>query len=809
MKTTNFRDARPGRLIGIPAAMALMVSLGAWMGCGSSDAGGDFNPGNGGSGGGGDGGLCSQVPGATLCGGACVLQQSDPNNCGMCGKKCATGEVCSAGTCALNCGGGTTKCGSLCVDTKVDGANCGACGTACPSGQACSNGKCATNCSGGTSLCNGACVNTGNDTANCGTCGNACQSGQVCTAGKCDSKCAAPDENCGGKCVNTQTDLANCGACGTACQSGELCSGGKCGANCGGGTKACGTKCVDTQVDPANCGDCDKPCATGEFCSAGVCATGCTGTKLCSGKCVDTQIDNNNCGDCGTVCVQGEQCTAGACACQTGLTSCSGACVDTKVNDANCGTCGHACAATESCVNSICTTGTCGGGLQKCGLDCVNLQTDGTNCGQCGNTCTGGTSCQNGTCQACDSATTDCDGDGWKVADGDCCDKPGTCGSEPAKVNPGAIEVKGNAIDDNCNGKTDLFDMEDTVYCDGGLASNSAVPGDYAKALGICRTTTETPALLKDKTWGLISAKILRADGSPLGDAKAISIRDKFGGASPIPLEGQRVVVMSSGIAADATQTNPGPNGGAPAGYNVSTSHTPSSSVNIQTCSLPYCIKDWYAAPNLPLKNANALPDSPGCSTSDTPTANDSVMLVLRLRAPTNVRAFSFNSYFYSAEYPEYVCTSYNDQFITLVDTPSGVPSPIPNPKDKNLMTYSQGGQFWPIGINIAKGTNLFAICEPQGTSTCWDTDVSASSCSFPTGAAQLTGTGFESQSASSHCTIGGGTYWLTTAGNVIPGQIVEVRIAIWDVGDSAFDSLAVIDGFSWLASATLPGTGS
>jgi len=37
----------------------------------------------------------------------------------------------------------------------------------------------------------------------------------------------------------------------------------------------------------------------------------------------------------------------------------------------------------------------------------------------------------------------------------------------------------------------------------------------------------------------------------------------------------------------------------------------------------------------------------------------------------------------------------------------------------------------------------------------------------------------------------------------------VEIRIAIWDVGDSAFDSLAVIDGFKWLATATLPGTGS
>jgi hypothetical protein len=294
----------------------------------------------------------------------------------------------------------------------------------------------------------------------------------------------------------------------------------------------------------------------------------------------------------------------------------------------------------------------------------------------------------------------------------------------------------------------------------------------------------------------------MRADGSPLGDLQAVSIRSAFGSISPAVLEGKSNVVISSGIAADATQTMPGPNGGPDSG-NVSNTHTPASSVQISGGGL-YSVKDWFATPNLPLKPANGLPDSPGCNTANTATAQDSVMIVLRLRAPTNARAFSFNSYFASAEYPEFVCTNYNDPFIALVDTPTGVPSPTPNPVDKNLMTYTSGGQKWPIGINIAKGTDLFAVCESQVTNpTCWDTDVSATSCSL--GAAQLLGTGFED---SGGCTIGGGTFWLTTAGNVIPGQIVEIRIVLWDVGDSAYDSLAVLDGFQWLSAATLLGTG-
>ncbi len=273
------------------------------------------------------------------------------------------------------------------------------------------------------------------------------------------------------------------------------------------------------------------------------------------------------------------------------------------------------------------------------------------------------------------------------------------------------------------------------------------------------------------------------------------------------------MMMISSGIASDATQTNPGPNGGAPTGGNVSGSHAPYSSVDVQTCTNASCVKDWFTAANPPLKAANAFPAAPSCGGSGGgSTANDSVMIKLRMRAPTNARAFSFNSYFFSAEYPEYVCTTFNDQFIALVDTPSGTPSPLANPPDKNLMTYTDlttnPPKKFPIGINVASGTNLFAVCDPAvltSGGTCYDSSIAAASCSL--GVAELAGTGFEKPTSGS-CVIGGGTYWLTTAGNVIPGQIVELRIVIFDVGDTAFDSDALIDGFEWLPNATLPGTG-
>lgn len=610
---------------------------------------------------------------------------------------------------------------------------------------------------------------------------------------------------CGETCTVLSFDPANCGACGTVCGTGEVCSMGQCGASCLGST-LCNGKCADLQNDPANCGGCGTACQAGETCAAGMCqgTPGCTG-QVCNGACVDTMNDPANCGACGTACAAGEVCSMGQCGvtCLGGSTKCGNLCVDTDTDPANCGGCGTACAGGQLCAAGMCVLiGACNAPFTQCGATCTDTKTDANNCGMCGTKCAAGSQCVAGACTVCDSNTTDCDGDGWLVSEGDCCDKPGLCGAEPEKVNPGAIEVVGNGIDDNCNNKTDLFDLEDTVSCDDGLMSNSTVPGDYAKALGICRTTTENPPKAQ-RTWGLISAQLLRADGTALGDMRAVSIRQSFGSINPATLEGKSTIVMSSGIAADETQTNPGPNGGGN-GNNVSTSHMPSSSVTISGGG-QYSVKDWFATPNLPLKPANGLPDSPGCNASNTATAQDSVMLVLRLRAPTNARAFSFNSYFASAEYPEFVCTSFNDQFIALVDTPTGVPAPTPNPVDKNLMTFTSGNQKWPIGINIAKGTNLFAVCESQAANPgCWDPDVSATSCGL--GPAQLAGTGFEASGGG--CPIGGGTFWLTTAGNVIPGQIVEIRIALWDVGDSAFDSLAILDGFQWLSAATLPGTG-
>jgi hypothetical protein len=156
--------------------------------------------------------------------------------------------------------------------------------------------------------------------------------------------------------------------------------------------------------------------------------------------------------------------------------------------------------------------------------------------------------------------------------------------------------------------------------------------------------------------------------------------------------------------------------------------------------------------------------DPPSCPVS--PNINDDVALQVKLRAPTNATGYSFNFRFYSFEYPQWVCQTYNDQFIALVD-----PAP-PGAINGNISFDSQNN---PVGVNIA----FFDVCA-----------------GCPAGPADLLGTGFDTWDFQG----AGATVWLQTQAPVTGGEELTIRFAIWDTGDQAFDSTALIDNFRWIA---------
>ena len=53
----------------------------------------------------------------------------------------------------------------------------------------------------------------------------------------------------------------------------------------------------------------------------------------------------------------------------------------------------------------------------------------------------------------------------------------------------------------------------------------------------------------------------------------------------------------------------------------------------------------------------------------------------------------------------------------------------------------------------------------------------------------------------------GGGTGWLTTSGNVTPGETIEMRFVVWDTGDGYYDSVVLLDNWIWAATPATPGT--
>jgi hypothetical protein len=289
------------------------------------------------------------------------------------------------------------------------------------------------------------------------------------------------------------------------------------------------------------------------------------------------------------------------------------------------------------------------------------------------------------------------------------------------------------------------------------------------------------------RRWGVISGEFTLANGTGVPASAARSIRSGFGDLIT-PLHGGRLVALSTGNAASPSQTNPDYFEFEPGNSFSKSSGFPA---------------DWLAA------NSNRLPNAPGCPEPDATMAYDPIMLKLRIRVPTNAKSFSFASWFFSSEFPEFVCTEFNDFYVVLIDTPT---PDWPNPPDKNLAVYRVASppRSIPIGVNLAHdpyAQNLFSVCKP-GPMGCFGELSDTASCL--NGPAFLQGTGFDALSTSgcgSSDIVGGSTGWLTTAGNVRPGQVMEIRIAIWDTTDDLYDSLVLIDNWVWNVYPASPGT--
>ena len=320
-------------------------------------------------------------------------------------------------------------------------------------------------------------------------------------------------------------------------------------------------------------------------------------------------------------------------------------------------------------------------------------------------------------CNPTTSSDFDNDLDGWTVCDGDCDDV------QPL-VNPAAVEVQirtledgteePELVDNDCDGMVD----EALEPCDSGLLAT--VAGDYAKAIEICGP------------W------VTSATFNVSADPQSRNILPDYG-MSYIPHAGAAIAVLSSGIAKDADQP----------GYVVPQSGTAFTNSGPHPDPLP----------------------AQGCNSADPAQVNDIVEYTLEIDVPANALSFSFDFNFMSAEFPEWVCSSYDDTFIAYLESSA----------------YTGNISFDAMGNPVSVNIGFFTVCDQQP--------------SYPTETANcmngsdLLGTGYEG-------TIGGGTGWLTTTAPVEPGEHIRLRFIVFDEGDHILDSAVLLDNFRWEAVA-------
>lgn len=405
---------------------------------------------------------------------------------------------------------------------------------------------------------------------------------------------------------------------------------------------------------------------------------------------------------------------------------------------------------TQSCYTGPAGTegvGACTAGTQTC-------DTTGTSWGACtGEVTPVPEVCANGIDEDCNGVADDApdlDGDGWTRCDGDCCDDPSTCAS-PASVNPGAFEVAGNGVDDDCDPTT-----PDTgpVDCSTSAKFGGVTALDLARAMGLCRSTTQN-APLADRTWGLIDASFTNADGSTPAAAALTAMQDSqsavladYGTGGVLPISGATMAGISTGMMRD--EDDPGyvaPNPGTDFGR---TGNPPAGYLAAHAGSLP----------SLPSCNGT------GCAVGS--GANDSIDLRLVIRVPTNATFLDYEYRFFSSEYAQYACSAYNDFHLALLTSgAAGLPG------DGNIAFDANGN---PMSVN----SGSLSICTPSGCYACFD------------GATQLQGTGMEVNAT------GGGTPWLQVRAPVVAGETITLDMMIFDVTDGTLDSIVLLDGFHW-----------
>jgi hypothetical protein len=176
--------------------------------------------------------------------------------------------------------------------------------------------------------------------------------------------------------------------------------------------------------------------------------------------------------------------------------------------------------------------------------------------------------------------------------------------------------------------------------------------------------------------WGLISVAFSRADGTGVPVAAQHAIPSAFGAIGT--QHGSSMTVLSTGVAAAPDHMQP---------------RTPAARSERSR-------DDQRPARRLVQRALGRVSAGRAVPGDRDERRARPVMLTIAIRVPTNARAFTLNGYFLSGDYPESVCSQYNDYFLALLSsTYDGTPA---NPSDRNIAAFGNN----LLGVGLARSNS-------------------------------------------------------------------------------------------------------